>query len=448
MCGIVGLAGKITAKEKEIFKQLLIVCQFRGLDATGAIAVDKQNHVSYAKALGTPDQLFDTRRFTTQVDKFNTKVLIGHCRAKTMGGNTVMNAHPFQHGDITGVHNGTLRNWRTGKNASTFDVDSSYLYSEIADNGIEDVIPRTEGAWCLNYWNAEDNTLNFLRNDERPLHFCWSEDKETMFWASEAWMLYVVSRSVKVLRFEDGFTRSLAEDELWSFHVNEGKDMFRAKPVKKLEGAKGYTAPFLGSRGWGGVQTGASTNSNTNSNTNPNNVVDFRQPTVGGSSVKSPFLLNDEIDDIGKTPPLVTKDGTPLVRTSTSSPSKGGSNSSLIPSASSTESTNGRPSSRGTLSLPSQSTEKSPTTNKSENSVSSTDGSQRKASNKGVSFRVVSGLKYVTDNRTGIEYVEHVVRVNTGNLTCSWCQNETPFFNIASFVTPHKFLCRNCNSDS
>lgn len=408
----------------------------RGLDATGAFSVGKDNTVERARALGTPELLMDTRQFNNKVDRFNTKVLVGHCRAKTMGQNTVQNAHPFQHGAITGVHNGTLRNWRAFESNHGFDVDSSWLYNEIAENGIEDVIPRVDGAWCLNWWDSEENSLNFLRNDERPLSFCWSEDKETMFWASEAWMLGAVSRKIKVSTFDDGtYTRSLAVDEFWSFKVNEGKDMFVAKPVKKIEGGK--SAPFRYAPG----KTGGS-----------NNVVDFRK---GGSGVTSPFLpksptaggaLDDSVEDIGR-PPLVTKDGTPLVRTNTAITSAGGSSCSSSVSASSTGQKHGASSSRKTLSLPAPNSQTSHTTSKSESCVSSDGSSRKKEFNRRVSFRTISGLTYITDNKTGTEYVEHVARVNTDNFTCCWHKKPVEMAEVSAFITPHKIICTDCNSD-
>lgn len=437
MCGIVGVAGKINSQEREIFKDLLMICQLRGKDATGAICVNEQNEVSIAKAVGTPDNLLDTSSYNRNIDKYTSKVLVGHCRAKTLGSNTKNNAHPFQHGSITGVHNGTLRgNWRGLGDARGFEVDSDFLYHIINENGVEDTIPRLQGAYCLVWWDAETARLNFLRNDERPLWMCWSEDKQTMFWASEAWMLSAVSRRIKIAKFEDGASfRSLAEDELWSFEVDKKLPTnFKASIPKRLEGNKSvvpFTATNHGYRGHG-----------TSTNSSPQ--------TTGGSGVTSPFVsrTEDDITDVFPDKVLlpVPKTTTPQNTTSTNTASSQATNSSQNVSDFRTGRTPGLNSSRRILSLVPPTTQTSQSTNKNENSSSSHDSCEKRGHKfkTGVSFRTVAGLRYITDNRTGSEYDEHVFRVNT-NGKCSWCKKDVPMADVSAFINPYRVLCNDCN---
>ena len=428
MCGIVGVAGKISHLEREAFKDLLLICQLRGRDATGAFSVTEANEVSIAKTLGTPDNLLDTSNYNRNIDKFQSKVLVGHCRAKTLGANTRNNAHPFQHGSITGVHNGTLQNWRSIGDAKGFEVDSDFLYHEISENGVEDVIPRVKGAYALVWWDAETTTLNFLRNDERPLWMAWSESKDCMFWASEAWMLSAVSRKIKIAKFEDGTSfRSLAEDEWWSFEVNKGVGSpFKASAPKKLEGNKSVV-PFTTNHGYHGCNQ-----------------------VKGGSGVTSPFLekLDDEIPTFGHPRLLLPapRTTTPPGTTNTGTSRRQGSNSSAKSSDSSTAPTHGLNSSRRILSLVPPSSSPSPLINKRKNSKSQDDSCVGKGRTfkEGVSFRTISGVHYITDNKTKTEYNEHVWRVNTDG-KCSWCKKDITMVETSTFVTPHKVMCKDCN---
>jgi len=133
MCGIVGIAGKITHQAKNVvFKDFLDVCQVRGRDSTGVIKVrdDKDQSYTWVKSVGTPSSLFDFRKYETEIERGDAVALVGHCRHKTSGEVSVKNAHPFDFPDegIIGVHNGTLRNQHTLDGHHYSKVDSEILY--------------------------------------------------------------------------------------------------------------------------------------------------------------------------------------------------------------------------------------------------------------------------------------------------------------------------------
>ena len=156
MCGIVGMAGKIDhGMQTKVFPDLLAVCQVRGRDSTGVIAVDDDMNYEYLKALGTPDYLLSQVNYPAIVERGLKTALVGHCRAKTTGAINVRNAHPFDFPDkgIIGVHNGTLRNYTALEDRLKYEVDSQVLYNSIANIGPLETFPQITGAWCCVWWD-------------------------------------------------------------------------------------------------------------------------------------------------------------------------------------------------------------------------------------------------------------------------------------------------------
>ena len=115
MCGLVGFvteAGYTLATDRKSFiTEGLIVDTLRGEDSTGVMyGAPKCTLAGYYK------QAVDGYTFTED-DKFKKlrdsvgkhRFMAGHNRAATRGAVTADNAHPFREGDVTLVHNGTLR---------------------------------------------------------------------------------------------------------------------------------------------------------------------------------------------------------------------------------------------------------------------------------------------------------------------------------------------------
>lgn len=231
MCGLVGIAGDIRGPEKKMFRDLLVFNQVRGFDSTGVVIVPtvltpKQDPFTVVKDVGPAqnlwdfdkDKIFDYRGGILQ----SAKVLIGHNRAATLGKVNVENAHPFEFGHIVGAHNGSLNFWCDLEDADKFDVDSKAIFRDIEVNGIDHTWKNFYGAAALSFWDEKAQTLNFIRNDQRPLFFAWSKDKKTLFWASEWEMIWMAARRNKVdLFIEEGSTspmfKQVRENTLFSF---------------------------------------------------------------------------------------------------------------------------------------------------------------------------------------------------------------------------------------
>ncbi len=231
MCGIVGSAGDLGVKEEGMFKQLLVVDSLRGTDSTGVAVVGTGREVKIAKTVGDTYQLLDCQSFTKAMSGKN-HVLIGHNRFGTVGKTSRKNAHPFHFDKVTGVHNGTLRNKYKLPDAHNFETDSEALYSHINKVGIDEAMKEVDGAYALVWYNKDTNTLNMLRNKERPMNFAFSKDKKALFFASEAWMMQAIALRESYSLDE---IQELPEDSLYQFEIPAVGHVFEKAKVRHVK---------------------------------------------------------------------------------------------------------------------------------------------------------------------------------------------------------------------
>lgn len=215
MCGLVGVMGDITAVDKIVFNQLLVVDVLRGKHSTGAALVDYRGVTSvFKKAVNVQDFLDFTKYKDLQRLSYNC--MIGHNRYATKGAVNNVNAHPFDFQNVVGVHNGTLHQYHNLDNAKDFEVDSECMYSHLNDHGIQDTFEKVVGALALVWFDKKTKKLHFFRNSERPLSYCYSSDKATLYWASESWMLRGILSRNGIQHTE---IVSISEEVLYSFDV-------------------------------------------------------------------------------------------------------------------------------------------------------------------------------------------------------------------------------------
>lgn len=207
--------------------------------------------MNVAKKMGDPFYLLNSKEYTEALRGAN-RAIIGHNRYATVGGVSEATAHPFDFPTLTGVHNGTLQGkWRLDDN-DKYKVDSENLYHHIDKNGLTDALKLIQGAWSLVWWDKTDETLNFLRNKERPMWITSTQDANTILWASEKWMLEVACNKHSILH-GDIWTTTI--DMHISFEI--GKDRKIHKPHVK-EAPSTYVAPVYnyGKHGGHGQQGG------------------------------------------------------------------------------------------------------------------------------------------------------------------------------------------------
>jgi hypothetical protein len=170
-------------------KDLLIMDAIRGPHSTGLAVVDDNKKVQCIKSAVTPLDFLDMKKPDLVFKSHINRVLIGHNRYATKGAINSINAHPFEHGNIIGVHNGTLRNQSLLAESKYFDVDSENIIHSLDNEGTEATVKKLNGAYAREWWDKAAERLNFIRNHERTLHYTLTGDGKTLFWASEPLML-------------------------------------------------------------------------------------------------------------------------------------------------------------------------------------------------------------------------------------------------------------------
>lgn len=208
MCGLVGIASTkiLTESDQQLFSTLLLVDTIRGPHSTGVLSVNSKGVNTIKSAMAGYD-FITTRRYTQLtasrkgVSSLGNKVLAGHNRYATVGDINAVNAHPFEHGPVTMMHNGTLKSQKPLLNADMFDTDSeciAYNLSQVEPNEVNNVVSKLYGAFALCWYDTRDNSLNFIRNSERPLYLSTDtyHQPSRIMWASEPAMLtFVCDRS-------------------------------------------------------------------------------------------------------------------------------------------------------------------------------------------------------------------------------------------------------------
>jgi len=174
MCGVIAIISpKVqTVGENNIFKDMLVMDQLRGKDSVGLYGVSASGQCSYHKSTAHPSDFLQLKAVNSIIQ--NAATLVGHNRHATLGAVNSNNAHPFQHGHITLVHNGTLDRYPAMKNQAQFDTDSECVAWNLAQcESIKDTIEFIEslsGAFAFIWHDARDNSMWYIRNDERPLY--------------------------------------------------------------------------------------------------------------------------------------------------------------------------------------------------------------------------------------------------------------------------------------
>jgi hypothetical protein len=191
MCGLVGLYYKNPNKRlsKKAIAELVFINQLRGDDSGGLIYAyhgkDKL-YVGSVKEVGTPCDFVTTNDVVNKQIHDNDNVLLAfHNRAATRGIVSEENAHPFKYEHVTLMHNGTLRS-EYNINNKYFPVDSQAIayYLDQENASVQELVGKVNGAYALVWTDLRDGSVNFLRNNDRPLYF--AETADFIMWASES----------------------------------------------------------------------------------------------------------------------------------------------------------------------------------------------------------------------------------------------------------------------
>ena len=243
MCGLVGVFGNLYAGHTTFFKQALIADYFRGKHSTGMASVGVGG-VFIKKLALDPINFLDIKSVDDNIT-VQKHLIMGHNRHATMGGVNAANAHPFQHGDITLMHNGTLNN-KAGLelefSAPTFGTDSELITYLLDKHNLAEVIVALKGAFALTWWDSMDDTFGFIRNDERPMTFAISDD--VVLYASESLMLeWLIDRNASLSRKDFKLVEAVV-GTFYEFSYKERKVTYTTTKVELCP--KPVAQPYVG----------------------------------------------------------------------------------------------------------------------------------------------------------------------------------------------------------
>jgi asparagine synthetase B (glutamine-hydrolysing) len=210
---------------------MLYVNVYRGDDSTGVAAIMDDGSDAIVKGLGPPWEVIDKKEYRQNVmgRRKDVVCLIGHNRAATRGNVTLTNAHPFKHGNIVLVHNGTLFKDTALELDKRFHTDSEKICYAIDQKGIEWVWNRLDGGTALVWWDIGANTLNMIRNDARPLCFAWT--KKGLIFASEGFLIRALCarHSVALIEVDKAEVRTPIANHVLSFSLDSLPDYYAQK---------------------------------------------------------------------------------------------------------------------------------------------------------------------------------------------------------------------------
>lgn len=248
MCGIVGYVSlkddtRKYSKEK-FLTEGLYVNALRGFDSTGVMGVSDDMTWEYSK------QAVPAARFVGAGDwekrNFEQWATVGHNRAATVGAVDTDNSHPFHHGNILLVHNGTLRStYDLPFKNPDIDVDSSLIAYNLNQvepgEAVDKVIKNLQGAYALVWFDLRDESINFVRNTERPLHFGLNKQADILYFMSEGHMLNMITK-----RFADYSSRPT---NIWQLGVRQMLKYKKGSLMPEVKEVPNFTN---GRRGWEG----------------------------------------------------------------------------------------------------------------------------------------------------------------------------------------------------
>lgn len=466
MCGLIGAFGVVSHELRtRVFKDMLDVCASRGRDSTGVIKVDKNLDYTWVKNVGHPAMLYDTRTYERSIEVGDAVALIGHTRSKTVGEVSIKNAHPFdfENEGICGVHNGTLTGIYKFEEYHHTKVDSEILYERMSKTSAEEVFGEIEGAWACVWWNNKTKTINFFRNNQRPLVFTWSKDQKTLFWASEEQMFGSIERKIELWEGTKDIPKfaELPVNQLYSFSVNPeakgAEPVIMMKPVKAIAP---FSKPVVKtphyprqSYGHGPGSYYASTweRNEDGSVTRLSPPVPPEETNRAGGEVVNPFLLTDELL---LNEPMPDGLSGPLDKSLDEGTHTSLSNVRFLKHSLSSQvgqtgenTTNSSP--RNILSLK----ERTLLTSRQNSNDSSsekphdctlTSNGKGNLLSTGVSHRTVAGIHYITDNKYGSEY-ETSQFLTACRETCSFCKLPVETHrDIGEILNKEHFICTTC----
>lgn len=200
MCGLYGVMGPgIQKKDLQVLQDLGLISQLRGLEGSGMWQMRsngsrKQTELWYKTSSSFQEMLDEIsydKELKNLMNDIHANVFMGHVRWPTRGSRTSNNAHPFVFDSIVGAHNGTLHDVKYQHATKT---DSEMMFTDMTSRGIVPVLRdlNENSAYAISLFDINQQAMYFARNDKRTLYFAALEERNVIYWASEAGFLQLV----------------------------------------------------------------------------------------------------------------------------------------------------------------------------------------------------------------------------------------------------------------
>lgn len=206
--------------DEKVMKDLLFMDTLRGPHSTGFTQISTV--VKSVKAAIPGTEFVKDVDFLRAINGGLAWCWVGHNRWATMGAKTAENAHPFSYGDIHLAHNGTLDRHDNLPEGKSFIVDSRAVTNAFNVWGAKKTVRELDGAFALSWFDEKDNTVNFVRNDERPLFIGFNKKLNIILWASEEHTLRGACKRQKT-EFELDEVFSLPVGKHYKYEIGTGK---------------------------------------------------------------------------------------------------------------------------------------------------------------------------------------------------------------------------------
>lgn len=247
--------------------------QVRGTDSSGMFQVKHttnnvgiRNVEVFRKAMSGTDFLNTTGAQSILTGLAAHMATVGHVRAATHGRVSDNNSHPFtavrrDGSRIIGVHNGSLTGWKYKEDGDRYDVDSQWLYSRIAQDGIL-AFDAIEGAFALVWFDSNHPDHLFIaRNRDRPLYWALTENDEAMIGASELGMLgWLAERNkLKLAPWNEKSPFAFPEERhVYKINMTNLRDITKTEMPQLKHSPQRYSKPYSSySVGAGVVRSGS-----------------------------------------------------------------------------------------------------------------------------------------------------------------------------------------------
>ncbi len=215
----------------------------RGEHSTGIFVTSYKNPKAMptgVKVVGGPHNIYANKPVWDELSDYignQGGAIVGHGRLATKGKISSKNAHPFQYGHITLVHNGTL----TGgvsfakKGETEIEVDSHALAVSMAEKGMMETLATIKGAYAIIAHDAKEGCLWIARNSERPLHVYSSEGRHLIMSEKEYLDALIDKQN---MRKHDTHVMHFISEKLIKIDLKNPRDYILAGDIKEVREAK------------------------------------------------------------------------------------------------------------------------------------------------------------------------------------------------------------------